>query len=326
MKRNNMSVKINGVFRVSNGQFAGPMLDEDQFVALFRLYRNMDAPERYFFPDLEPAIRGINEQIREGARAQQKLYQQMQDAQQRKQQASELAGLYEDLFDQWNYASSIEDERRKEQQWDAVIRMARPVLMRLRDAMPAPVPVSEWNDELTAGTEQTGRMYTEVLLFIIFARAAYEPASLGKDPTMRKYCREIKEKVKALLAGNNGGNLLLSAAFHQPKHYQMVGELCGLHNQGEADTRLIEYIRSLDTRRVPDPHSPFSNYHPEIQDAYARTVTTPRYPDRQWRMVCALWQIHHRVSQLEILLKQLEKEGGKVDFGHINDLRSQLEQ
>lgn len=87
--------------------------------------------------------------------------------------------------------------------------------------------------------DATGRMYIEALLFIIYGRAAYEGSSLGRDPTLRKYCSQLKEKVKAEPAGENSVNLMLCAAFHLQKDYSIVWRLLGMQNQGEAEADLL---------------------------------------------------------------------------------------
>lgn len=297
--------------RHRNGEF-GPHidLDDERISSLIRLFQDKDDQDRYKFPDLSPLIHVINKQLEAGFQDQQKFL--TQQANQEKER--ELAEKYEILFDVWNTASSIEQEDKKALHWNEVISLAREVLIRLREEMPDYVPVKEWNSKLAEKTEQTGRMYTEALLFIIYGRAAYESSSLGRDPTLRKYCSQLKEKVKSQLTGENQVNLMLCAAFHRQDNYSTVWRLLGMQNQGEADASVLNYIQGLPVSRVVNDHSVYSSYSSHVQDAYCRNLETPRYTDSQWDMLCVLWNIYDRVCRLEALLEGLEKHGQNVDF------------
>lgn len=310
MKRKGSDLLFLGM-RHRNGRF-GPHidLDDERISGLIRLYKDKEDQERYRFPDLSPLIHVIHNQLEAGFQNQQQFL--TQQANQEKKR--ELAEKYEILFDQWNTASSIENEEKKAPHWKDVISLAREVLIRLREEMPDYVPVKEWNTELAEKTEQTGRMYTEALLFIIYARAAYEGSSLGHDPTLRKYCSQLKEKVKDQLSGKNQVDLMLCAAFHRKKDYSIVWRLLGMQNQGEADASLLEHIRGLRATRVEDNNSYYSGFSSHVQDSYRRDLETPRYTDAQWDMLCVLWNIYDRVCRLEALLEGLEKHGQKVDF------------
>lgn len=309
--------------RYRNGRF-GPHidLDDEMISGLIRLYQDQEDQERYRFPDLSPLIHVIHNQLETGFQNQQRFL--TQQANQEKQR--ELAEKYEILFDQWNTASSIENEEKKASHWKDVIDLARKVLIKLREEMPDHMSIKEWNSELAEKTEQTGRMYTEALLFIIYARASYEGTSLGRDPTLRKYCSQLKDKVKTQLAGKNRLNLMLCAAFHRQKDYSIVWRLLGMQNQGEADASLLEHIRGLKATRVEDPNSYYSGYSPHVQDAYRWNLQTPRYTDAQWDMLCVLWNIYDRVCRLEALLEELEKHGQKVDFTQTPETQEVMKQ
>ncbi|MEN4691274.1 hypothetical protein [Pantoea agglomerans] len=310
MKREGSHLLFVGT-RHSNGKF-GPHinLDDERISGLIRLYQGKEDQDRYRFPDLSPLIHVIHNQLEAGFQNQQRyLNQQINQEKNR-----ELAEKYEILFDQWNTASSIENEEKKIPHWKDVISLAREVLIRLREEMPDHVPVKEWNLQLAEKTEQTGRMYTEALLFIIYGRAAYEGSTLGRDPTLRKYCSQLKEKVKTQLAGENRVNLMLCAAFHRQKDYSIVWRLLGMQNQDEANASLLDHIRELQATCVEDNNSYYRHYSSHVQDTYRRNLETPHYTDAQWDMLCVLWNIYDRVCRLEDLLEGLEKHGQKVDF------------
>nr|WP_318379819.1 hypothetical protein [uncultured Enterobacter sp.] len=224
------------------------------------------------------------------------------------EQERQLAKSYELLFGQWNYASSIVDQKKKEDQWDKVVDKACDVLYDLREAMPVEKLISHWHDALARKVEQTGLMYTEALLFIIYGRASYEPMSLVYDPRPRQYIREIKAIIASYFDGENKANLLLGAALHETEHYEKVGVLTGFNTRTEADAFLFQNIKAISPVRIPHPSAIMNLYMSDVQDAYSRTVRSERYTDRQWMVVCALWNLHRRVGRLESLLDALEEQ------------------
>jgi len=307
------------------GQFSGPFISEEKLSAILKLIPAPESPKQYLFPDLFPLINFVNDQIGKGLKIHEEQHTRIMLQQQEKQQLEVLAGRYEDLFTQWNFASSVDDKSKQDQQWKEVIFQAGPVLRLLREAMPEQTPVSKWSYELLHKTEQTGRMYVETLLFYIYARAAYEPSSLARDPNLRRYCSELKEKVVAQLSGRNGELLLLSAAFHEESHYSKVWQLIGIEDKAGADALLINQIREEQACRIEDANALNSLYNPNVEDAYSRTIKTHRYPDRQWKMVCVLWHIYDRVSHLEALLDSLERHHESVDFTRTGETREKID-
>lgn len=306
----------------------GPHLDDEQITQLFRLYPDKKSSGHYLFPDLSLMIHHINGQIQGEIRTQQEQTRRMLIAQQVQQLERELAEEYEIIFDQWNCASSLENEEKKDQQWDKVVDMARPILIHLREAWPKTKPVAEWDDALAGTIEQTGRMYIEVLLFIICARAAYEPESLGRDPTLQKYCQQLKKLVSAHLEENNADHLMLSAAFDSSRtsEYNTLHILNGNRGPLNPDACLAAYVRKVTPQRLQEDNQLWSMYnHYAVEDSRREVIST-RYPDRHWHIVTILWGIYSRVEQLEKLLAALIEHGSKVDFRCTDEVREQMEQ
>lgn len=295
-------------FRTKKGTLAGPFLNEDQINGLLRLYKEQVSPVVTKFPDLSPAIRSLHQLIQDGFDDQARRLQGYMNHQQVLEQGRQLAKSYELLFNQWNYASSIVDENKKEYQWDKVVDKACEILYDLREAMPVENSTSEWDDVLAHRIQQIGFMYTEALLFIIYGRASYEPLSLVYDPRLRQYIREIKAIIGSYFDGDNKNNLLLGAALHRNEHYEKVGVLTGFNTKIEADAYLFQNIKALTAKRIPDPAALMDYYMEDVHDAYSRTIRSERYTSRQWMVVCALWNLHRRVGRLESLLDALEEK------------------
>lgn len=275
-------------FRTKNGTFSGPFLNEAQLTGLLRLYREQVSPAGVTFPDLSPVIyslhRLISDRVADQARHLQWFINQQQDL----ERARQLAKSYELLFDQWNYASSIVDQKKKADQWDKVVDKACDILYDLREAMPIEKSINRWGEALTYKVQHIGRMYTEALLFIIYGRASYEPLSLVNDPRLRKYIHEIKTIIRSYLDGQNKINLLLSAALHEKKYYEKVAILTGFNSQTEADAFLFNYIKTINPEPIYDPNSILLPRMSDVQEAYNQTIRSERYTHRQWMVLCAL--------------------------------------
>lgn len=300
-----------------SGQFSGPYISENQLSDLIKLLPvPRSSPVQYVFPDLSPLIRHINGQIAHAFRAHRQG-----------EMDKQLAEEYELIFTHWNRASGMEEGPKKEQAWDKVTDRADPLLIHLRQAMPAAKPVEDWDDELIRNIEHKGRLYTEVLLFIIYARAAYERTSLGRDPSLREYCRQIKEILAAHTGGNNIQPLMLSAASEEERrpYYTM---LRGLTGQGpeDPDSYLAQHVRSI-TAETPDNEFRLlpRAYNFDVTEVKYRQVTFTSFSSLHWRMVMILTQIHYRVSQLETLLDSLTNSDVKVDFDGTGETRAQVE-
>lgn len=312
-------------FRNHNGTFDGPFLDEEKLTAVLKLLPAPEKSEQYLFPDLTPVIRHIDAQIRSEFRELETGLLWLVNRTEAERQLRELSDNHQDFYCEWEFACSVEDKIKQTQKWNDVIQKATPVLRQLRDTMPSPVPISEWSDTLIFTTEHTGRMYTEALLVYIYARAAYEPSSLARDPNLRRFCRELKEKVTAHLAGNTGNSLLDSAVYHEEAHYQKVGELMGLQSKAEADARLITLIKARQV--VRKEHSDYRSHtlYERADTEYSRELDTTHYSSARWKMLSVLWNIWHRVGQLERLLDELEQHPGSVDFSRMDDARAMTE-
>lgn len=296
-------------FRTKKGTFAGPFLNEGQLTGLLRLYRDQISPAGEKFPDLSPAIYSLHQLISDGFDSYARRMQGHAIKQKELEQERQLAKSYELLFGQWNYASSIVDEKKKADQWDKVIDKACDVLYDLREAMPVQKLTSHWHDALAHKVQQIGFMYTEALLFIIYGRASYEPASLVNDYSLRKYIGEMKAIIASYFDGENKANLLLGAALHETEHYEKVGVMTGFNTRTEADSFLFQNIKAITPARITNPDDYCDNYSSDVQDAYSRTFRSERYTDRQWSVVCALWELHRRIGRLESLLDALEEQG-----------------
>lgn len=239
----------------------------------------------------------------------------------------QLSEEYELIFTHWNRASGMEEGSKKEHAWDKVTDRADPLLIHLRQAMPAAKPVEDWDDQLIRNIEHKGRLYTEVLLFIIYARAAYERTSLGRDPSLREYCRQIKEILATYTGGNNIRPLMLSAASEDElrPYYTMLRELNG-HGPEDPDSYLAQHVRSIKAE-APDDESRLlpKFYNFDVTEVKYRQVTFISFSSLHWRMVMSLAQIHYRVSQLETLLDSLTISDVKVDFDGTGKTRAQIE-
>lgn len=300
-----------------SGRLAGPYINENQLSALISLLPvSSPSPVQYVFPDLSPLIRHIHGQITDAFKAYSQGHQNKQ-----------LEEEYELIFTHWNRASGMEDGPKKDRAWEKVTDRADPLLIHLRQAMPKAKSVKDWDEELIKDIEHTGRLYTEVLLFIIYARAAYERASLGRDPSLREYCRQIKEILAAHTGGNNTQPLMLSAASEaeQAPYYTMLWEMNG-QGPKDPDSYLAQHVRSIAAETIPDNNRIIPSYytHDVTKEKY-RQVTFTSFSSLHWRMVMTLAQIHYRVTQLEQLLDSLTDSDVNVDFGGTRATREQVE-
>lgn len=300
-------------FRTKSGTFAGPFLNEAQLTGLLRLYRNQVSPTGVTFPDLSPVIYNLHRLISDGVEDQARRLKFVIKQEQELERERQLAKSYELLFGQWNYASSIVDHNKKADQWDKVVDKACDVLYDLREAMPIEKSINRWDDDLAYKVQHIGRMYTEALLFIIYGRASYEPLTLVNDPRLRQYIFEIKTIIRSYLDGGNKVNLLLSAALHDRNYYEKVGILTGFNTQTEADAFLFNHIKAINSKLEYNPNSLIQIYSEDAQNAYSRTVRSESYTQRQWKVLCALWELHSKVSQLESLLDALEEQDAEPE-------------
>lgn len=300
-----------------SGQLAGPYITENRLTELIKLLPvSMPSPVHYVFPDLSPIIRHINEQIVSA-------FQTYSQGQQDKQLAEE----YELIFTHWNRACGMEEGPKKERAWEKVTDKADPLLIHLRQAFPKATSVENWDEKLINSIEHTGRLYTEVLLFIIYARAAYERASLGRDPSLREYCRQIKEILAAHTGGNNNRPLMLSAASETELApcYTMLREMNG-QGPKDPDSYLAQHVRGITAEAIPDNNRLLPSYYNlDVTTVKQRNVTFTSFSSLHWRMVMTLAQIHYRVSQLEALLESLIDANTKVDFDGTEATRAQVE-
>lgn len=314
---NNNHKPFIGFRDAGSGQFSGPYITENQLSNLIRLLPvPRPSPVQYVFPDLSPLIRHINGQI---AHAFQAHSQGQLDKQ--------LAEEYELIFTHWNRASGMEEGPKKEHAWEKVTDRADPLLIHLRQAMPAAMSLACWNDELINNIEHKGRMYTEVLLFIIYARAAYERSSLGRDPSLREYCRQMKKILAAYTGGENTQLLMLSAAseVEWAPYYAMLREMNG-QGPEDPDSYLAQHVRGITAETLHDDNRlmPLC-YDFDTTTVKRRHVTFTSFSSMHWRMVMTLAQIHYRISQLEVLLDSLTDSDVKVDFDGTSETRAQLE-
>lgn len=67
--------------------------------------------------------------------------------------------------------------------------------------------------------------YTEGLLFIIYARADYERSPLARTPSLREYCRQMKE----ILAAHTGGK---HPAVNAERHFRRGADAVLHHAAG----------------------------------------------------------------------------------------------
>lgn len=314
--KNNLELFI-GRRDPDSGQFVGPYIFENQLSDLIRLLP-VSGPSQvhYVFPDLSPLIRHIHGQISSA-------FQTYSQGQQDKQLAEE----YELIFTHWNRACGIENGSKKERAWEKVTDMADPLLIHLRQAFPKAKPVKDWDEELIRNIEHTGRLYTEVLLFIIYARAAYERASLGRDPSLREYCRQIKEILAAHTGGKNIQPLMLSAASEAKlaPYYTMLREINGLGPE-DPDSYLAQHVRGITAETLPDNNRMLPLYYNfDVTTVKLRQMKFTSFSSLHWRMVMTLAQIHYRVRQLEALLESLIDGDTEVDFDGTDATRAQVE-
>ncbi|MCH2683691.1 hypothetical protein [Leclercia adecarboxylata] len=314
--KNNIEYFI-GRHDTDSGRFVGPYIFENQLSDIIKLLP-VSGPSQvqYVFPDLSPLIRHIHDQISSAF----KTYSQ-------EQQDKQLAEEYELIFTHWNRACGMEDGSKKERAWEKVTDKADPLLIHLREAFPKAKPLKDWDEGLIRKIEDTGRLYTEVLLFIIYARAAYECASLGRDPSLREYCRQVKEILAAHTGGKNIQPLMLSAASEAKlaPFYTMLRDINGLGPE-DPDSYLAQHVRGITAETLPDDHRMMPIfYNFDVNTVKVRQVKFTSFSSLHWRMVMALSQIHYRVSQLEALLESLIDGDTKVDFDGTDATLAQVE-
>lgn len=302
----------------ASGQFTGKHITEEQLSGLISLLpATQSSPDQFVFPDLSPLIRHISSQIEDGFKAITRAGEEMR-----------LKEDYELLFTHWNRACGMDDGQRKERAWEKVTDRADPMLIRLRESMPSARSVKDWDDGLIQDIEQKGRMYTEVMLIIIYARAAYERSSLGRDPSLREYCRQIKEILATHTGGSNALPLMLSAASEEKQipYYTMLREINGRQGPESADSFLAQHVRAVEAETLDDDDLLLPRfYNFDVTSIKQRQMKFISFSSLHWRMVMTLAQIHYRVSQLEALLDAMIKNDDKVDFDSTGETRVQIE-
>ncbi|EHY3018593.1 hypothetical protein ABUO85_004345, partial [Escherichia coli] len=87
-----------------------------------------------------------------------------------------------------------------------------------------------------------GKMYCVALLFHVIARAAYEPESVGADPTLPEYCRWMKNWIKKTLGHDFLERIMINYALFNPAYFPALQRLSGEKETRDAHTFLADSL------------------------------------------------------------------------------------
>ncbi|WP_000271770.1 hypothetical protein [Escherichia coli] len=88
-------------------------------------------------------------------------------------------------------------------------------------------------------------MYCVALLFHVIARAAYEPESVGKDPTLPEYCRWMKNWIEKTLGHDFLDRMMIYCALFAPAYFPALQRLSGEKETRDVHEFLAEHVRTL---------------------------------------------------------------------------------
>ncbi|WP_429120565.1 hypothetical protein [Aeromonas allosaccharophila] len=293
----------------------GPQSKDMQLSDLINLFTSATvtepSPTTVIFPDLTALARNMDAQIRVHFRH---------------FQEEELAQEYDVLFNTWTQTGSIADPTNRSRRWEKVMDKSLAYVLLAQKRMPKPLSFQNIYSDHVNEIATKGKMYCEALLFHIISRSAFDPGTLANDITLRGYCQWLKDWVKDYILPNDHRNLLSSAAVTKQNFFPILQYLSGEKSPHDVGTYIAAQMNQHGYTQI-------SNYlYPCKFQQYECKLTFHAFDNVYWDMVSVLWELHYRVSRIELFLKALEENGDNVDFSRsgettamMNDYLAQIE-
>lgn len=264
-----------------SGKRYGPQSKDMQVSELIALINPQSQPEKYVLPDFSGLAKHLDGQIR------QQFQQQKED---------EYYRRYRLLTDIWQQAGSLSNEVNRSRRFEKVMDESQEFLVYSHDVMPKLNPNSlKYGDIAQASSK--GNMYCVALLIHIIARAAFEPGSIGADPTLPNHCKWMKNWIKGTLGDYFLTKMMVNCAFFNPDNFPTLQQLNGNDEIQGVDTYLAEIARIASANPIETNTSHLGNYKIEIEYT--------RFSKDQFNFLQVMCDIHYRIDRIEQLLHEL---------------------
>ncbi|HAV8436961.1 TPA: hypothetical protein JLC89_004652, partial [Escherichia coli] len=267
----------------------GPQSKDMQVSEFISLISPKNDPHKVVLPDFTGLASRLDEQIRN------QFHQLKED---------EHFLRYRQLSKRWYQAGSISDRNNRSERFGKIMDDSLNFLLYSQGVMPNINPDDlQWHDYEKASSK--GKMYCVALLFHVIARAAYEPESVGKDPTLPEYCRWMKNWIKKTLGHDFLERMMINYALFNPAYFPALQRLSGEEETRDAHTFLAEHVR-ISARE----NSSAVDYYGE---QYQFTFGYTKFAGQQFKFLDMMRDIHYRIDCIEQLLLDLI-ERKVVDF------------
>ncbi|HAM5260990.1 hypothetical protein [Escherichia coli] len=266
----------------------GPQSKDMQVSEFISLISPKNAPHKVVLPDFTGLASRLDAQIRN------QFHQLKED---------EHFLRYRQLSERWYQAGSISDRNNRSKRFEKIMDDSLDFLLYSQDVMPNINPDDlQWHDYEKASSK--GKMYCVALLFHVIARAAYEPESVGKDPTLPEYCRWMKNWIKKTLGHDFLDRMMIYCALFAPACFPALQRL-----SGEKETRDVHEFLAEHVRTLAQKNSSEVNYRDQWQFTFGYTMFTKQ----QFEFLGMMRDVHYRIDCIEQLLLDLI-ERKVVDF------------
>ena len=272
-----------------SGKRYGPQSKDMQVSEFIALISPKNEPEKFVLPDFSGLARRIDAQIRN------QFIQQKEDDYYRR---------YRQLSDRWYQAGSISDRNNRSQRFEKVMDESLEFLVYSHDVMPNINPYNlKYDDRVQVSTK--GKMYCVALLFHIIARAAYEPVSVGADPTLQRHCKWLKDWINKTLGDHFLEGMMITFALCYPDHFPTLQRL-----SGELETRDVDTFLADEVRKARQHTEEQVNYH---NGRYRLKFEYTHFHQEQFDFLAEMRDLHYRIDRIEQLLQELI-DNPVVDF------------
>lgn len=273
-----------------SGKRYGPQSKDMQVSEFIALITPRNEPEKLVLPDFSGLARRLDTQIKN------QFIQQQED---------EYYRRYRQLSDRWYQAGSISDRTNRSNRFEKVMDESLNFLVYSHDVMPDINPNNlKFNDH--AQVSSKGKMYCVALLFHIIARAAYEPESLGADPTLSEHCKWMKNWIKETLGSYFLKRMMVNFALFIPDEFPALQRLSGEEEARDVNTFLADEVRIAREKTGQEV-----NYHNGLHQL---KFEYNHFSREQFAFLYEMRDIHYRIDCIESLLQHLIKDK-VVDFG-----------
>ncbi len=209
-----------------SGKRYGPQSGDMQVSEFISLISPQNAPHKVVLPDFTGLASRLDAQIR-------KQFHQLKE--------DEHFLRYRQLSERWYQAGSISDRNNRSKRFEKIMDDSLDFLLYSQDVMPNINPDNlQCHDYEKVSSK--GKMYCVALLFHVIARAAYEPESVGADPTLPEYCRWMKNWIKKTLGHDFLERIMINYALFNPAYFPALQRLSGEKETRDAHTFLADSL------------------------------------------------------------------------------------